>query len=136
MKIRVIRNQFDSVSSIGSLYIDGVFQCFTLEDVDRKLESGGTKVYGDTAIPRGIYSVRVSFSNRFQTRLPELLDVPGFDGIRIHAGNTAADTHGCILVGSTHTRDRIGGSRIAFDRVFPLIDAAFRQGDAVEISIE
>ena len=77
-----------------------------------------------TAIPAGFYEVVVNFSQRFQRQLPLLLGVPNFDGVRIHAGNTDADTEGCLLVGKTKARDFIGGSRAAFDALFPKIQRA------------
>ena len=74
------------------------YKCHSLEDPVR--ESGTAKVWGDTAIPAGVYHVALRFSNRFQKELPGIQDVPGFDGILCHGGNTAADTHGCILLGT------------------------------------
>lgn len=83
--------------TIGELSIVGTdFKCFTLEDAVR---APGVKIAGKTAIPAGLYTVIVTQSPKFKTRLPILLNVPGFEGIRIHAGNTEADTSGCILVG-------------------------------------
>jgi len=85
MKIEVIRHTFTERSTIGSLYLNGKFECYTLEDVVRV----GEKVPGATAIPEGIYPVQITFSNRFKRDLPLLLNVPNFDGIRIHTGNYA-----------------------------------------------
>jgi len=82
--------------TIGTLSIDGLFVCYTLEDIVRP---AGAKIPGATAIPEGEYRVIVDWSNRFQRFMPKLLDVPGFEGIRIHPGNTHKDTSGCILVG-------------------------------------
>ena len=90
--------------TLGTLYLDGKFLCYTVEDLDRKIESGGTKVQGQTAIPRGEYEISVSYSNRFQKELPILMNVPQFEGIRIHGGNTAEDSEGCILVGTNRTK--------------------------------
>jgi len=95
--------------TIGELFIDGVRLCYTLEDAIRE----GPKVPGQTAIPAGRYEVRVTYSPRFKTVLPLLVDVPGFEGIRFHAGNTAGDTEGCILVGLARDEDRIVQSRLA-----------------------
>ena len=93
--------------TISRLYVNGkLFGCNTLEDADRGLsqdmqleEIKKKKVYGQTAIPRGSYECVYTYSNRFKKMLPLLKDVPGFDGIRIHSGNSAKDTEGCILVG-------------------------------------
>ena len=83
----------------GVMYANGVKLGYTCEDQDRLLESGAEKVKGETAIPRGKYRVIISFSNRFQRMMPEVLDVPGFAGVRIHGGNTVKDTEGCPLLG-------------------------------------
>jgi len=85
MKIDLVRHVFTPRSTIGSLYVDGKFECYTLEDVVRL----GEKVYGETAIPEGTYEVQITFSNRFKRDLPLLLKVPGFEGVRIHPGNFA-----------------------------------------------
>lgn len=93
----------------GKLFVedeDGELLGQTLEDPDRRLEHDGEKIDGDTAIPRGRYRISVTFSNRFKRLMPLIHDVPGFDGIRIHGGNTEADTHGCPLLGQY--RDDMG----------------------------
>ena len=89
MKIKLVRGKGNAKSVEGKMYIDGVFECYTLEDADRRLEAGGTKVQNKTAIPRGIYEVKWTHSNRFNKDMPILLDVPQFTGVRIHAGNAA-----------------------------------------------
>ena len=109
------------VSTVGELSIDGKVECYTLEDVVRGNEP---KVYGKTAIPAGTYKVTVTFSNRFQKPMPLLHDVPGFEGVRIHSGNTSQDTEGCVLVGRVRESDRIGESKLAFEHLFPQIQAA------------
>jgi hypothetical protein len=133
MQIRVIREHFTPGCTIGRLLIDGDFECFTLEDGIRT-----TKVVGATAIPVGRYPVTVTHSPRFKRRLPLLGNVPKFSGIRIHAGNSAVDTAGCILVGQTRNdaSQRIGASRLAFEALLPKIEAALRAGEAVELTIE
>ncbi len=102
--LMVIKRQImASGFTLGTFSIDGARVGYTCEDQDRRLEEGGEKVFGATAIPRGRYRVILSFSGRFQALMPEVLDVPGFEGIRIHGGNTAADTHGCPLLGAQAT---------------------------------
>jgi hypothetical protein len=104
--------------------LDGQRACFTLEDAVRQGDIMLVKVSGQTAIPAGRYEVVVSWSERFKRRLPLLLGVPNFTGVRIHPGNTDADTEGCILVGEERADNRILSSRKAFDAIFPKIEAA------------
>jgi hypothetical protein len=115
---------------MGEIYVDGAFECYTLEDVCR-----AQKIKHETAIPPGVYQVAVTPSARFKRDLPLLLNVPEFEGIRIHPGNTKADTSGCILVGATKGADRIGNSRTAFHALFEKIKAALRDGEKVQIEI-
>jgi len=114
------RRWYSDRSTIGALTL-GEFACFTLED---RVRAPGVKVQDKTAIPVGRYRVVVNFSQRFQRMMPLLLEVPMFTGIRIHSGNTAGDTRGCILVGKWRAPDWVGDSRRAFTELFPLIDAA------------
>lgn len=88
--------------TIGELYIEGEYFCDTLEDTVRE-----KKIAGKTAIPYGKYEVIVNRSPRFKRELPLLLDVPNFTGIRIHRGNTAEDTSGCILVGENKVKGKV-----------------------------
>lgn len=114
----------------GKLYVDGEYQCETLEDVVR-----GEKMPGDTAIPSGSYKVIVNHSNRFKRDLPLMLNVPDFEGVRIHSGNTAEDTEGCILVGRKRVPGAIQESRLAFDPLFAKIEGAIAAGEEVTITI-
>src|SRR5690606_4267962 len=100
--------------TIGSLFINGNYFCDTLEDTDRDHNKDGDlndpgegKIYGRTAIPYGEYRVIVDKSPKFGRRLPRLLNVPHFDGILIHRGNTHHDTAGCILVGENKVKGRV-----------------------------
>lgn len=119
-------NRFDITDNctIGKILIDGKFFCYTLEDRVRE-----SKIPGITAIPRGNYRVIKSYSNRFKRDMLQLVDVPGFSGIRIHAGNTAKDTEGCILVGLTAGDETIYRSREALrlleEMLFPLKEDIF-----------
>jgi hypothetical protein len=119
MQLKLVRQIFTQNSTIGRLFIDGEFECHTLEDMVRP-----EKIYGETAIPAGSYQVVISMSARFKTRLPLLVDVPGYTGVRIHPGNTQADTLGCILVGQSRGTDSIGASRAAFGVLLPKLEAA------------
>ena len=116
------------------MYVDDAFFCYALEDVDRKLECNPEcKVYGETAIPRGTYKVLVDFSNRFQQLMPHIMDVQGFDGIRIHPGNESKQTHGCLLVGTVRKDDFVGNSRVAYAKLMDMIEAALDRGQDVTI---
>jgi Family of unknown function (DUF5675) len=132
MKIQVIRQKFDDVCTEGEMFIDGEHECYTLEPVTRPADA--EKIFGKTAIPYGTYNVSITFSNHFQRSLPLLADVPNFEGVRIHPGNTAADTEGCCLVGETPGRDAIGQSVSAFNKLFPKIEAAIGRGEDVTIT--
>lgn len=135
MKLLLERTTYTDNSTIGKLYINGVFQCFTLEDKDRNLEQQGEKVYGETAIPRGKYDVVITYSKRFRTELPLLVDVPQFEGIRIHPGNFSGDTEGCILVGSGTAPDRLFNSRAAFNALFQRLEIAYAKGEEITIEV-
>ncbi len=135
MQLLLERFEFSDTSTIGKLYVDGEFFCFTLEDKDRRLEDGGVKVYGETCIPRGSYQVIIDFSNRFKIDLPRIVDVPQFTGIRIHPGNKAQNTEGCILVGSSHSKDWISNSKPTFAKLFELLDHTYDVGEQIEIEI-
>ena len=115
MLIEVKRFEFKDTHTVGKLYLDGIYECFTLEDAVRN----GTKIIGKTAIPIGTYKVIIDASTRFKQDMPHILDVPDFTGVRIHAGNTSADTDGCILLGTTWAgKDFIGNSKIAYKKFF------------------
>lgn len=130
MKLTVIRKEFSPTTTVGELHVDGVFQCYTLEDTVRNLRTAADKVYGRTAIPAGTYKVTLTYSPHFARILPLVNDVPFFEGIRIHPGNTAADTDGCILVGTSKLGAigaptlMIGNSRVAFEELFAKLQHA------------
>lgn len=119
MQITIKRLHKTNTSTIGELLIDGIFECYTLEDIERDV-----KIKAETAIPKGTYKVIINQSNRFKRLMPLLLKVPNFEGVRIHAGNTNHDTEGCILVGRTRSKDFIGQSRKAYDKLFKKMQAA------------
>lgn len=119
----------------GSLSINGVFECYTLEDVIREVAGRPVsewKVQNETAIPSGKYPVIIDHSEHFGKMLPHVLDVPGFSGVRIHSGNTAADTEGCVLVGRKREVPGVLESRAAFSQFFVKLSCAL---DPVEIEI-
>lgn len=122
-----------SEATIGELTVDGEYYCDTLEDVFRP-----EKIAGKTAIPRGTYKVILNRSPKFKRILPRLLDVPEFDGILIHKGNSAKDTAGCILVGYWDGKNPnwIANSTKAFDKLFPVMKAAFDRGEEITITLK
>lgn len=144
MLIEVRRDVYTDRSTIGKLYIDGVYTCVTLEDAVR-----AQKIYGETAIPAGTYPVvfrregttHHSYKTRFRAihnGMLHIQNIPGFEYVLIHCGNTPADTFGCILVGSGRAvsdPDRITGSEIAYRKMYPIVSAALERGDDVKISI-
>lgn len=131
MKLTVTRTTRTSKSTIGRLAIDGTDFCWTLEDTVRT----GPKVWGQTAIPAGTYKVLLTESPRFKRILPLLVNVPEFDGVRIHPGNKPEDTDGCILVGLGRADDFITDSRAAFDVLFARLQAAAARGEPITIEI-
>lgn len=130
MEIKVFRPQIqDSPRTISKMFIDGEYFCDVLEDKDRDLhylelnKIKRLKIKHQTAIPYGKYEVVLSFSNRFEKLLPLLRNVPGFDGIRIHAGNTEADTSGCLLLG-VNSGKSIKNSRVTMESFMRKIQKA------------
>jgi hypothetical protein len=138
MKIILSRTTFGD-STIGRLFVNGVFQCWTLEDKVREILGRPVaewKVQNQTAIPVGEYEVKLTFSGRFQKVLPILLNVPGFSGIRIHAGNTKEDTEGCILLGLGVAGSGITQSRAAMTQFQSKLELAIKAGERVTIKVE
>lgn len=131
MEVRLLRDVCGADCTLGQLFVDGQFECFTVEDVVRP---AGEKIHGKTAIPGGRYQVVVTPSQRFRRDLPLLLKVPNFEGVRIHPGNTAEDTEGCILPGLARNAKGVTQSRPAFDKLFARLTAVLATGGEVWIS--
>lgn len=138
MKLQLKRRFFAPEYTIGTLSIDGVPFCDVIEDVNRDKnhdgdlrDPGEAKVYGQTAIPFGTYKVAITPSARFKRELPLLVNVPEFDGIRIHAGNTNEDTHGCLLVGENKVKGKVINSLATMDRLMPIL----KKAKSIEIEI-
>lgn len=110
------RDIFTDDFTLGKLYLNDKFFCYTVEDKYRDLTKE-EKIYAKTAIPEGTYKVIINMSNRFKKLMPLLLNVPNFEGIRIHSGNTSKDTEGCIIVGDKRTKNGVALSRVSFDRL-------------------
>lgn len=127
MKLTLNRHPSGVSCTIGSLLVDEIQFCETLEDVVREVPGRPVaewKVKGGTAIPAGVYPVEITWSARFKCDLPLVSNVPGFEGIRIHAGNTDADTEGCILVGSWQGGEQIVNSRVALNSLIDMLEIA------------
>lgn len=143
MELYLKRHTFTEKSTIGTLFIDGVKECFILEDKDRGLNDAmplniinNIKQYGITCIPYGRYEIVITMSNRFKKLLPLLVNVKGYDGVRIHAGNTDVDTLGCLLPGKVQGKDLVAQSTAAFNQLFNKINAAKSRGEKVFITIK
>lgn len=134
MKLKIERLWPKAEYTVGRLYINGKFFCNTLEDKVRNLPEE-KKVAGKTAIPAGTYRIIYNWSPKFGRNLPRLLDVPYFDGILIHPGNTAEDSAGCILVGKNTEVGKLTESRYTSDSLNALIEDAQRYGENITIEI-
>ena len=135
MKLRVERRVKGDAYTIGTLYVNGERFCDTLEDRVRDLAGGERKVPGETAIPEGRYKVIVNRSPKFGRDLPRLLDVPQFEGVLIHRGNTDKDSSGCILVGENKVKGKVINSTPYEERLVALCKAALAEGETIELEI-
>lgn len=138
MKLKLNRVYLGDTFAEGELSVDGEFECYTVEDKDRRLEDGGVKVQNQTAIPRGEYPITISMSKRFKRFLIAVENVPGFAGIRIHSGNSSKDTEGCIIVGASNERDNddwVGQSRIAYGALHKKVKTALSNGEKVTLVV-
>lgn len=153
MEILIDRKWKKDTYTIGQVYINGQYFSESLEDKDRGLSDTMSleqitkaKVYGQTAIPTGTYEVKVTYSNRFHSRawgrryngkVPELMNVKGFGGVRIHPGNTAKDTLGCVLLGKNTAKGMITQStnyyyKLLDDYILP----ASKKGEKITLTIK
>lgn len=154
MNITLDRFAKKNTYTIGRLYIDGEYVCNTIEDTDRGLTQNmpvdkikQIKVPGKTAIPSGVYEITlkikspkysnstyyVNFCNAY---VPRLLNVPGYDGVLIHTGNTADDSQGCIIVGYNTIVGKVTDSKKAFQIVYNKLLAASKKEDKIVITIK
>lgn len=132
MKLTLLRDTFTSKSTTGRLFVDDVFECYVLEDVIRPV---GEKVFGKTAIPFGTYKLTIDYSPKYARPMLHVLDVPHFQGIRIHSGNVADDTEGCLLVGRTRRQNWVGESKLALAPLFQKVKVAMDTGDEITIEV-
>ncbi|HEX2594704.1 MAG TPA: DUF5675 family protein [Rhizomicrobium sp.] len=131
MNLRLIREPSLLGATLGVLFVDGRFRAFSLED-----EISDVKVPGRTCIPEGRYQIRLTWSPKFNRVLPELVDVPGFTGVRIHAGNTKDDTAGCVLLGVQRSGVNLVQSRPAVEQLQADMELAKAADRLIWIAIE
>ncbi len=143
MEIRVKRIARKDGYTIGKIYVDNAYFCDTLEDVDRGLadtmeidEILANKLKGITAIPTGKYDVILTFSPIFKRVLPLLLNVKGFEGIRVHPGNSTEDTEGCLLVGENKEKGKVINSRATFEKLMSVLLGCEKKKEKITITIE
>lgn len=142
MEIKLIRKYRNSNYCIDKLYINGAYFSDALEDPDRGLTNEMSlgkikriKVKGNTCIPYGIYNITITYSPKFKKNLPLVNNVKGFEGIRIHSGNTPADTSGCILPGFNKVKGKVLNSKNTTERLIALINTALSKGEKVTLEI-
>ena len=130
MRITLVRIANRPTYCIGKLYIDGVYFCDTIEDTDRGLDDKmkeseilKKKIKGQTAIPTGTYNVLITWSPKYQRLMPLVDNVKGYSGIRIHSGNTAKDTEGCLIVGKNKEVGKVLESRATYNKLFKVLDS-------------
>ena len=131
MELKLIRDIFLPTRTLGVLLINGKHECFICEDAIRD-----SKIKGITAIPEGRYEIVITMSPRFKRELPLLLNVPNFEGVRIHAGNTESDTEGCLLPGKTRNASGVFSSVVATNNLILKIRTELQAGKKVFITIE
>ena len=153
MRINIDRLWPKETYTVGLLYVDGVRLCETLEDKDRGLNQTddlsvirSVKVYGETAIPAGTYTVAMNIASPKYSavkwykdlcggKMPRLLAVPGFEGTIIHSGNTALDSYGCILVGRNTKVGQLTESKATFKKLYKKMKDAYDRGETITIEI-
>lgn len=134
MKLTLKRIALRPTYTIGKLYIDDAYFCDTLEDTVRdtnksgKFDNGEQKIKGKTAIPYGTYEIKWTYSPRFKKYTPQLMNVPSFEGIRVHAGNTSSDTEGCLILGENKQVGKVLNSRATINKFYPIIKEACSNG--------
>ena len=143
MEIRVKRIARKDGYTIGRMSLNDEYFCDTLEDTDRGLNSTMSvdeiltkKIKAQTAIPTGKYDVILTFSPKFKRVLPLLLNVKGYEFIRIHAGNLPSSTEGCLLVGENKERGKVLNSRATLEKLMPLFFECEKKKEKVTIPIE
>ena len=142
MELKLERKYRNNNYCIDKLYINGKYFSDVLEDPDRGLtdtmsleEIKKIKIKGNTCIPYGTYNITITYSPRFKKNLPLLNNVKGFDGIRIHSGNTPQDTEGCLLLGLNKVKGRVVDSKVTVNKFIDIVQEALNKGEKVTITI-
>ena len=142
MKLLLKRKFRGSEYTIGDLFIDGMYLCNTIEDTVRDYNADGDlndpgegKVWGKTAIPYGVYDVALTMSPKFKRLLPLIQEVEHFTGIRIHRGNTAVDSAGCILPGENTVKGKVLNSTKYEMKIIVLMLEAIKRGEDITLEI-
>lgn len=130
--IKFKRLYFKDTYTIGRCTVDGTYISDSIEDKVRVLNSIEDKVYGETAIPAGEYDADIYFSKKFGYKVIRLFDVPYFEGIYVHKGNTAKDSHGCILVGQNDKKGWVSRPTEALNKLIKAVEDA----DEIKVIIE
>lgn len=143
MELNVKRIARKDGYTIGRLFINNEYFCDTLEDTDRGLKDTmqvneilAKKVKAQTAIPTGKYDVILTFSPRFKRVLPLLLNVKGYEGVRVHAGNTNKDTEGCLLIGENKAKGQVINSRATLEKLMSILLECEKRKEKITILIE
>ena len=124
MKLTLQRYLFTEDYTMGLLFIDGVYFCDTIEDKYRGQNLSKTKVMHETCIPYGVYDVKITYSPKYKKDMPQILDVPYFTGVRIHSGNTAKDSLGCVIVGVKSDNGEVAQSRKTYNALIKRLEIA------------
>lgn len=143
MELLIDRKYKKEKYTIGNMYVDGKYFSNTLEDTDRGLkqtmsdeEIRKIKIYGETAIPTGRYKITRTQSAKFGKKMILINNVPGFTGIRIHAGNFTKDTYGCPLVGENKIKGQLVNPRYYSNLLDNIVAKALESNEEVWITIQ
>ena len=132
MILIIKRRWLTETSTIGELYIDGIKECYTLEDRQRDFPD---KIKKQTCIWEGVYKVGIDYSPKYERNMPHILNVPLFEGIRIHSGNDSDDTEGCIILGRIRGEDRVEESVLAIKAFVPKLEVAIARNEVVKLVV-
>ena len=142
MELKLIRKYRKTDYTIGILYVNNKYFCEILEDIDRGLKDSMSleeikkiKIKDQTCIPYGKYQILMTYSPKYKKIMPLVNNVKGFEGIRIHSGNTNKDTSGCLLPGFNKMKGQVINSRETFNKLYSLIQTAINNKENVTIEI-